>query len=126
MHDALGVRGRQRAGDLARNVQRAIHGERTARDFVAQAVARDELQHQEYRAVREFAEVGRGRHVGVLDVARGHRLAFEACHHLGHAGQLATQDLHRQALAHQHVLGGVHLAHATLAHQRVDAIALGE
>ncbi len=126
MHDALRVRGRQRARDLSRHVQCSIHVERATCNLVPQAVARDELEHQEHRAVGQLAEVGGARDVRVLDIAGGHRFALEARHHLGHTGQLAAQHLHGEPLAHQHVLGGIHLAHAALTNERVDAVTVSE
>ena len=126
MDDVERVRAAERAGDLPRDVERASLRERPDRDLVAQVLALHEFEHQENRAVGELAEVGRGGDVGVLDVRRRHRLALEPRDDLGHRGELAVQDLDREPLAHEHVLGGVDPTHATFAQQRVDAIAVRE
>ncbi|MGC4095280.1 MAG: hypothetical protein QM756_46625 [Polyangiaceae bacterium] len=124
MHDAGGVRRGQRVRNLTDDAQRPRFVERPiGLDQRRQALSLDELQRQVKRSVFQAAKVGRGRDVGVLDARRGHGLALEARHHLGHRRHLAVQHLDGDRLAHVHVLRAVHRAHAARAEQRYDAIA---
>ena len=106
--------------------QRPLDMERSARDLVPQARALHVLEHQKHRAVGQLSEVRGGSNVSVLDVGGCHRFALETRDHLRHRGELAVQHFDGEPLAHQHVLGGVHFAHAALAEQRVDSIAIGQ
>ena len=126
MHDALRMRAAESSGDLARDVKRAPDLQGSGVHHVTQAAALDELEREKHRAVRQLSEVRGGRDVRVIDVGGRHGLALEARNELGHARKLAVQHLDGELLAHEHVLGGVHLAHPTLAERRFDPVTLRE
>ena len=126
MDDLERVRARQRGGDLARDMERSPELEPAERDHLSEALALDELEREEERAVLELAEVGRGDDVRVIDVRRCHRLTLEAGDDLRLARHLGVEHLDRHALAHERVLGLVHRAHAAFTEEALDPVALAD
>ena len=97
---------------------------RPGRDRVGQRLARQELHHQEQRALGRAAEVGDGDDVRVGEAAGRLGLALEAARELFLAAQLGQQHLDREIAPHHRVLGAVHGAHAADADAADDAVAL--
>ena len=125
--DAGGVRVLERAQDLAHDLRaRARGGSGPAAMPSDSDCAREELHHQEQRAVGGAAEVGDGDDVRVGEAAGGLGLALEAARELVLAAELGQQDLDREIAAHHHVLGAVDGAHAADADAADDAVALAD
>ncbi len=124
MDDAGGVRVLEPAQDLAMDRERPRGRHRPGRDRLGQRLARQELHHQEQRALGRAAEVGDGDDVRVREPAGRLGLALEAARELFLAAQLGQQHLDREIAPHHRVLGAVHGAHAADADAADDAVAL--
>jgi hypothetical protein len=62
----------------------------------------------------------------VPDLARGHCLPLEAPDHVGVRAVRRAENLDRHRVSEREVLGPVHRAHPSAAHEVVDLVALGE
>jgi hypothetical protein len=121
MDDAVAVRVGERRGELTRDVERL--GERRRRQ-VAQVGAVEELHHHE-RAVGGVARIVGRDDPGMIEPRRRPGLAQEAGAALV-VEHLAADQLDRHVALEGQVVGAVDHAHAALAEQGVDAIAVGE
>ncbi len=129
--DTLGVRGAQRSCHLLDDAHGAHRLDaKLARlqlvEQLAEALALDQLEHEEERAIGQLAEVARRDDVGVRDVTGRDRFTLEPRHDLGCARHRRVQDLERHLLAHVDVLGAVDGAHAAFAQHLDDAVAIGD
>src|SRR5690606_21065954 len=116
MDDALRVRGRERAADLARDLERAGDVDRTlALDHAAELDALEVLHDEVHAAVLGGPRVRDVDDVRVTDLRGRTRLAAEPLDEIGHAAVARVQDLEGDALADLDVLGHVDLAHPALA-----------
>ena len=116
VEDPLGVRGAERAGDLAGDPQAALDRQRRlAHRQLGQRLAVEELHHDERAAVVGGAEVRHVDDVLVADGAREARLLQQARDEVALGVELLEQDLDRDALADDGVGRLVDRAHPALA-----------
>jgi hypothetical protein len=127
VHDALGVRGAERVGDLASDAERAGHRERPlAAQEPREVDAIDELHHEVGVPLGAVPEVDDLDDVRVPDGGGGLRLAVEAGERLGVAGEVGAQDLHRHGASDGQVTGAVDDAHAPAGDHGLDGVAAAE
>ena len=119
----LRVRGAQRARHLVQDGDRAqqLEAPLSLQDAV-ERLALQVLHHEEDRAVVRLAEVGDVDDVGVVDEARGARLAQEALDRLLAAAVAVVEDLHRHLFTDVDVLGAVDDAHAAAPHDLAQLV----
>ena len=110
-------------GDLPGDVDDVVEAHGAAPDPLGQEFPVEVLHHEVGGAVRELPEVADVHDVGVADRGRRLRLAHEAPHDLLVAGDLAAEDLHREALVQRGVGREVDDAHAALPEDRFDEVA---
>ena len=113
--DAVLVRLLERLGDLLRDRDRFVHGDRAAREAFREVLAGDELHRQEVeggavgqRRALESVDVG---DVRVVEGGEQLRLALEAGEALRILRQLGRQHLDRHVAAELRVAGAGDLAH---------------
>nr|WP_293258139.1 hypothetical protein [Nannocystis sp.] len=127
VHDALLVRGVKRPADLKDHAPQA--GPRLSALALQQGrevLAFEVLHRQEGEALLRVAEVGDVDDVLVVQHRRGAGLLEEAGDDLGAVAVLGGEHLHGELAADRDVLGLVDRAHAALADQLEQAIAIGE
>ncbi len=111
VHDAVGVAGGQRVGDL-RHQQRA--GDRRQRAGLAQVAVQvgavDQVHHQGEQLALDDQVAG-AHDVGVGEAQQDGALAEETHHHVRVGGEFLAQDLHRDRLAGLQARHGGVLAH---------------
>jgi hypothetical protein len=125
MHEAAGVRRRERARDVAEPSQSHRHAHRRIADERAQRAPRDEL-HRDERVPLVLAHVEHGHGVGVVQRRRRARLAHETRRALRSLDALDAKDLERDQAIELLVVRSVHAAHAAFAHARFDHVAVVE
>ena len=124
MDDAAGVGGAERGRDAAGDGERLGLEERAARVHAArQALALEELHHDERAAVGLVAEVEHLDDAGVLDRGRGLGLVEEPVHDAAILGVLRVQDLHGGGATDERVLGAIDRAHAAAPDDADDPVA---
>ena len=128
--DALLVRRFERLGDLSRDRQGLVEGERATRDPLRQVVPLDQLHHQSGYAATLFQAVYGG---DVWMIQRGEYFGFalEPGQSVAVRRQGWRQDLDRHLALEPGVVRAIHLPHAALAEQRgnlvgAEATACGE
>ena len=123
MHDAVGLRAAQRAGDLQGDGDgaRRRHAAR-ARQLVAQRPPLEELRRDEGLPV-EIADVVEPHRVRVLDGRREVHLLHEAVDDLPLTRELSVNELERDLPVHGMLDGGVDDAHAAPAEHARDRVA---
>ena len=127
MHDALLVRGVQRAADVDEDRDGEPGGEQAvARELVGERAADEALHHDVDAAVGHLVEVEHAHDVGVLDVDLDVRLAAQARDLAAVARRRAAQHLDRDLVAERHVLGGVDDADAARPDLAADAVLAAE
>ena len=89
---------------------------------VRERLAVEKFAHHVARAVGQRAKVEDLEDVVVADASRRLRFTLEARHGRFVSGHAAKQDLERDPLADDHVLGEVHGAHAALPEQLDDPV----
>ncbi len=125
--DPLPVRGAQPLGDLHEDAARAAPRQRALGPQGApQVLPLQELHRDVDQAVAGLPEVRDVDDVLVADARGALRLLQEARDQLGTAAQIGEEDLQRDALADDRMLGLVHRAHAPLAHLADDPVAIGD
>src|SRR5690606_35059884 len=107
-----------RAGDLFGDGEGPDGIERTARHRVQERLTADVLDDEIDEAVVRLAEVGDLGDVDVADAIDGPRLAQEAVSLGGVAGEVATEDLHRDEAIDDVVATEIHGGHAAAADAR--------
>ena len=126
VHDALVVRRRERARDLARHAQRLGLRQRPARDPLGERLALDELHHQvvDRRAVpaRGLSDLVNDRDPRVAERGEQPRLALEARQPVAGVRDLLGQDLDRHLAPQAGVERPVHLAHAPAPERAPDLV----
>src|SRR5690606_7092224 len=121
--DAVPMRQRERAADLAQDADDAIDAERSGlADDVLQAAPAHELHRDIERAVGGLSQVVRGGDVRVRQVARRARLALEATHEIGRSDELGLDELDGDLLVEHQVRRTVDRAHAALAEPRIEPV----
>ena len=125
VHDALGVRGIERVGDLDRDVERAIEGQRPARDLFLERAAVEQLHHHVLLAV-VLADVVQRADVRMVQRRGDARLATEPVERLAARGQLRRQELQRDVPPEPHVFGAVDDAHPSAAKAVDDPVRADE
>ena len=125
MHDAGAMRRRQRLGDLHAELERLLDRQRAALQPLRQALAFEELHHQEQpgRAAavgRQLADVVERTDVGMLEARNAARLALEAIAPDGIGRHLGRQHLDGHGAIEARVGGAIDLPHAALANQAED------
>ena len=121
MHDSLLVRGAERAGDLAREVQSLGDGERCRAEPEIQGLALDELEHEKPHAVLLVETVDRG-DVGMVDRRQRPSLPRETGQVLGVPRQGVGEDLDRHLAFELAVPRPIDLAHPARAERRDDLV----
>ena len=120
--DALLVRGLERLGDLARDRDRFVDGDRPALEPLCQVLALDQLHREQMSArpvgLRDLLEGIQLRDVRVVQRGEQLRLALEAGEAVGVGGKGRRQQLERHLAAELRVGGAVHLAHPAGADRR--------
>ena len=114
MDDPLLVRGFERLGDLPRDQQRFVEGNRAPGDPLRQVVALDQLHHQRTHAARLFEPVD-GRDVRVVQRRQRLRFACEPRQAIWVVRKRVGQHLERHLAIQFGVAGAKHLAHAAFA-----------
>ena len=121
VHDALVVRGPQRARDRERDLDRLARGQRAAPEPVAQRLALEQLHGREHRAVR-LAELVDRQDVRVREGGDGLGLALEAAERLRVVREVAREHLHGDVAVQPRVAGVEHDAHAALPDRGHDLV----
>jgi len=126
MDDALLVRFLQGFGDLLRDRERLVHGNRAALQALGQVFALDQLHGQEVggRAIgeRRGLEAVDVSDAGVVQGSEDLRLALEAGQAVGVGGEGLGQELESHVAAELRVGGAVNLPHAACAQGGGDAV----
>ena len=123
MHDAARVRRVERVGDLRRGCRApSTTSSGPSVERLAQRLAVDEIHHEVEPAVVEPAEREHVDHVRVIDLVDRARLANEALRRFLADGELALEDLDRDALADHRVDCRVDLAHRARAEEPLDHV----
>ena len=126
MHDALVVRRRERARDLARHAQRLGLRQRPARDPLGERLALHELHHQvvDRRAVpaRSLSDLVNDRDPRVAERGEQTRFALEARQPVAGVGDLLGQDLDRHLTPEARIQRPVHFAHAPASERALDLV----
>ncbi len=119
MDDPAVVRRLQPLGDLQRDLQRLVEGQRSRLELLRQRLPLGQLHDQEVHAVVVLDLVDAG-DVGV--VQRGQRLglALEARQPLGRGGHRFGQHLQRDLAVELGVHGAIDRAHTSLTELRLD------
>jgi len=122
--DAEGVGGLEAGADLPEDGHRLLgRHEPLAPEPLEEALAGEELHHEEQVPLGRAAEVGDPDDVVVLERARDLRLAPEALHDVGGGGEVRAQHLHRDVLAQVDVARLEHGAHPTRREVRDELVA---
>ena len=121
MDDALVVRFLERLGDLNRDVDDLVDGDRPSREAFLQVFALDELEREERRAVG-LLEAVNGGDVRMVECGQQVRLATEARQPLGVPRHFGRQHLDGDLASERRVGGAIDLAHATRANGRRHAV----
>ena len=121
MHDALVVRDGERFGELLRNRQGFIEGDRPLRDAVGERGALDQLHHEKRGRVVLLERVNRG-DAGVIERREHLGLAGEARETIGIARKRVGQDLQRDIASERRVTRAIDLAHPAGAQQAADFV----
>ena len=121
MDDPFFMRGFQRVGDLPRERERLVHGERAVGQPLGQRWSFDELEHEAADTVGFFQPVDRC-DVGVVQRRQYLRLPLEAPQAFGNRLETVGDDLDGDVAAQPGVAGAVHLAHSAGAEQRQDPV----
>ena len=111
MNDALLVRALERVGDLPRDGNRVVEGDRALSNAVRQRRTFDEFQHQRVHAGRILQAVDVS-DVRVVERGEHLRLAAEARQAIGIGGEELGQDFDRDVAIELRVARAIHLAHA--------------
>ena len=122
MHDALGVRGAQRTGDLAGDREHGGPAERRPRRAPRQGIALEVLHDDERGALGGPAEVVDLDDPRVADRGGRARLVEEPRHDVLLLRQLGEQDLDRRRPAEQRMLAGVDRTHTAPADHAGHAV----
>ena len=121
MDDPLLVRRLERLGDLARDRQRLLDRDRSARDPIGERRPFDQLEHQRLDAVGLLEAVDR-RDVRMVERREHLRLALEARQPLGVGDERLGQHLERHLALEPGVAGAPDLAHAACAEGGEDLV----
>ncbi len=121
MHHALAMRGIEGAGEVAAEGEHLVDGHRSARQPRRQRLAVEQLHHHELPAL-VLADVVERADVGVVQRRDDAGFALEALGGGRVAAQFGRQQLHGDATAQPHVLGGEHLAHGAAAERRENPV----
>jgi len=121
MDDPLLVRGFQRLGDLLRNGERLIDGNRAAGDALRQVVALDEFHH-DCGEVRGLLEAVNRRDVGMVERREHFGFPLEARQTIRIAGQRRGQHFDRHRPLQVAVGLAIHFAHPACADRRGDLV----
>ena len=121
--DARSVRLRQRSAQRGEDLRAAqgCHGPR-APDLLVQAVALQQLHHQEGGSAVGDAEVGDGDRVGMLDAAGGDAFALEADQSLRAAAGGGLEHLDRHVVLQLEVAGAVDGPEGAGADERLQSV----
>src|SRR5262249_15481235 len=123
MHDAALVRRAQTIGDLARDVERLVEGQRAAvGDARPHRLAVDVL-HLDDPAILDLFEVVGPADVLVADLVREEDLVAQPLATLPVLGEPLVEELEGDLLAEHLVEGEKHRAHSAGAEEPVDAVA---
>ena len=127
MHDAQRVRARERRARSARDVERAPRLERAlarsrSRRLVPSTYSSTRKNAPSSSLPKSVAAATFGCSMCAAAIASRSKRATTS----GMPRHLGVQHLDRDPLAHEHVLGPVDRAHAALAEQPLDAVALGQ
>ena len=114
MHDALGVRGVERVGDLNRQVEQGIDLNGLGLNAMLEGLPLQKLHHDKGLAF-VFADFENGADVRVVERRSRARLALEALERLGVPGQIFGQKFERHKAAERGVFGFVHHSHSAAA-----------
>jgi hypothetical protein len=121
MDDPLLVRGFERLGDLLRDGESFVNSNWTARDSSIQALAVDELEHEELLAVGLVQAVDRA-DVRMVQRSKNVGFAAEARKPLRVMRERLRQNLHRNVASELGVARAIDLAHAARAEGSEDFI----
>ncbi len=119
--DSLLVRRLERLGDLPRDGEGLVEGERPALQPLGEVFALDELHDEGADAARLLEAVDRG-DVGVLQLGQDLRLALETGEAVGVGGERLGQDLDRDLALQLRVGRAVDDAHPALAERGGDLV----
>ena len=114
MNDALDMRGIKCVGDLNCQTEKNLGIDRAARDLVLQGHA-VQIFHDDEGAPLVLAEVIDCADIGMIERRCGARLAAEALHGLGIAGDVVRQELECNRTTKVGILGLENNAHTTAA-----------
>ena len=114
MDDALLVRRFERIGDLFRDRQRLVEGNRATANTLREIVALDEFHHERGHAPAFFQAVD-SRNVWMVQGGEHFRFALKSCEPIVISRERWRQDLDRDLTLQLGVGGSVHLPHAAFA-----------
>ena len=121
MHDPARVRHIERGHHLPRDVERAVNGERTARDEPVETLAVDELEDQKLCAVGFVNAVDRA-DVRMIERGQDLRFAPESGERLGVLERSARENLEGDLSTEFGIAGAIDLAHSTFAQLGDDLV----
>jgi hypothetical protein len=121
MDDALFVCRLEGVGDLRRNRQRLVEGERPALDPLREVLAVDEF-HDERRRRRLLLEAVNLGDMRMVERGERFRFALEPHQPIGVAGNRFGKDLESDFAIEDRIADAIHLAHAAGANQRDDLV----
>jgi uncharacterized protein len=110
MHDPALVRVLHRFGNLLRDAQRFVDGNRTVPDAICKRGPFDQLHHERMSSPGIFESVDRG-DVGMIERREHLRLALESRHAFGVARECFGQDFQRHIAPELGIARAVDLAH---------------
>ncbi len=127
VHDAAGVRGADRGDDGREQVRRLLeaHGA-CARKVARERLAAKERHRQDGRTVSQLEHVEHVDDVRMRERRGGARLAQQALSHRGPRVERRVEELDRDGPPRVHLRRFPHLAHASFADERPQAVAVGE
>lgn len=125
VHEAERMRRAQPAGDLPHQIRRARRLHRAlGADRFGERLSVEQLHGHEDQPLGRDAEVHRGHHVRMFDLARGLRFPLKAPRQVLVAGEVAEQQLHREVLIEIDLPRAIDPRHAAVTERRDDLVAI--
>jgi hypothetical protein len=121
MDDSLLVRRLECLGDLLRDRQRRVNGNRPLRDPIGERGPLDQLHDQCVEAARILEAIDL-RDVRMVERRKELRFPTEPCEAVGIVGQGGQQDLDRDKAIQRRITGAVDISHPARADERRDLV----
>jgi len=121
MHDALGMGGLERVGELNPDVEDVYDFQRPSADSIAQRLALERF-HDDERRVTVLADVVNRADGGVAERACGARLDAESFERLGFLRPACGEELERNLTSQARVFGQINHTHPAGAERAEDSV----